>query len=149
VVPVAVELFVEKRGENGLGFFIALEGVVDARVLAPADAIPVRYSGRRSDKDRARELTGVVWGGWRRDLVVVLDSDCWNVHETCGREKRVQGDTFSVEQGTFSRAGWTGCRARCLSAVQDAVSVEQDTLDVVQVRRARYFCQGHVLLSLP
>jgi len=60
VVPVSKELFVEKRGENGLDFFIALEGVVDARLLAPADAIPIRYSGRRSDRDRARELTCVV-----------------------------------------------------------------------------------------
>jgi len=58
-------------------------------------------------------------------LVVVLDGDCWNVHETYSRKKRAQGNTFSVVQGRFSRA-------ECFRVVQDALSVEQDTLNVVQ-----------------
>ena len=56
---------------------------------------------------------------------MVLDGDCWNVHETCSRKKRAQGNTFSVVQGRLSRA-------RCSSAVQDALGVVQDTLSVVQ-----------------
>ena len=143
VVPLAVELFVEKRGENGLDFFIAFEGVVDARLLAPADAIPVRNNGRRSGRDGSRELTGVVWGGWR-GLVVVLDGDCWDSHETCSRQKRVQGNTWSVVQGALNCAGCFERRAGCF---ERRASVVQDVLGVVHDILSRAL--SHVLLSLP
>lgn len=84
VVPVAIELFVEKRGENGLDLFIALEGVIDAGVLAPTDAIPVGNSGGRGCRDGAWELGG---GGRGRGIVVVLDGDCRDVHEKSARRK--------------------------------------------------------------